>query len=162
TRRRSDLKPLCSLSCIRMSNSDTATSASASSTSSSPAAPAPAPAPAASSPSAATQVTAHNDVWPFRLTIVALGSATLLPVAGALPELGVKWVAPRGGAGGFRDASWSRWTARDSVKRYHDAGLRVYPWIFSRPWAWQNEVLLFQQFIDEGADGVIIDAEALW
>jgi len=83
-------------------------------------------------------------------------------IADALPALGIKWVAPRGGAGGFRDASWSRWTARDSVKHYHDAGLAVYPWLFSRPWSWQNEIALFQQFIDEGADGIIIDAETPW
>jgi len=38
---------------------------------------------------AAIAVTAHNDVWPFRLTIVALGSATLLPVAGAI-ALGIQ------------------------------------------------------------------------
>lgn len=38
----------------------------------------------------------------------------------------------------------------------------MYPWIFSRPWSLQNEIALFQQFIDEGADGVIIDAEVLW
>ena len=67
-----------------MSN-DSATSASSSSTGSPSTVilPPPPAVPATPSPTAA-QVTAHNDVWPFRMTIVALGSATLLPVAGAI------------------------------------------------------------------------------
>lgn len=72
-----------------MSN-DTATSTSSSS--SSPATilpPALVPPAASHAPAASAAVTAHNDVWPFRLTIVALGSATLLPVAGAI-ALGIE------------------------------------------------------------------------
>lgn len=75
---------------------------------------------------------------------------------------GAAWVAPRAGEGRFRDPHWTPRDARAHVRRYHDAGLRVFPWLFSRPLTWRAELDLFKAFIDEGADGVILDAEAAW
>lgn len=83
-------------------------------------------------------------------------------IADVLPALGVSWVAPRGGAGATRDSSWSQELARDAVARYHSAGIAVFPWIYSRPISYRYEIELFRRFIDEGADGVILDAEVSW
>ncbi|MBI2392831.1 MAG: hypothetical protein HYV09_24815 [Deltaproteobacteria bacterium] len=83
-------------------------------------------------------------------------------IAPRIVELGARWVAPRAGEGTFRDRQWQPAAAREHVRRYHDAGLRVYPWIYSRPWSWRAEVNVFKQLVDEGADGVIIDAETPW
>lgn len=81
-------------------------------------------------------------------------------IADALPPLGVRWVAPRGGEGPYRDARWKE--SAPHVRRYQERGIRVYPWLYSRPWSWKSEVELFKRFVDEGADGVIIDAESPW
>lgn len=75
---------------------------------------------------------------------------------------GARWVAPRGGEGRYREAHWGVRDARAHVRRYHDAGLKVFPWVFSRPLSWRGELDLYKAFVDEGADGVIIDAEAAW
>lgn len=83
-------------------------------------------------------------------------------IATKLHEIGARWVAPRAGEGSFRDRHWQPKTAREHVRRYHDAGLLVYPWIYSRPSSWRAEVAVFRQLVDEGADGVIIDAEVPW
>jgi hypothetical protein len=79
-----------------------------------------------------------------------------------LVELGASWVAPRAGASDTRDAAWSAPDARAHVRRYHDAGLRVYPWLYSRPWSYRLEVALLRRLVEDGADGVIIDAETPW
>lgn len=83
-------------------------------------------------------------------------------IATRLGELGARWVAPRAGEGAFRDRHWQAKAARDHIRRYHDAGLLVYPWLYSRPASWRAEVSIFKQLVDEGADGVIIDAETPW
>ncbi len=83
-------------------------------------------------------------------------------IATRLSELGARWVAPRAGEGPYRDKHWQASAAREHVRRYHEAGLRVYPWLYSRPWSWPSEVMLFKRLIEEGADGVIIDAETPW
>jgi len=75
-----------------------------------------------------------------------------------LRACGVQWVAPRAGEGSKRDPSF---TSKD-IELLRRAGLAVYPWIFSRPASWQGEVQLFREIVDEGADGVIIDAEVAW
>ncbi|MBI2388626.1 MAG: hypothetical protein HYV09_03330 [Deltaproteobacteria bacterium] len=79
-----------------------------------------------------------------------------------LGELGAKWIAPRAGEGASRDRNWQPKAAKEHVRRYHDAGLRVFPWLYSRPWTYRAEVALLKQLVDEGADGVIIDAETPW
>ncbi len=83
-------------------------------------------------------------------------------IATNVASLGVSWVAPRGGESGTRDPQWSPAKAISAIKRYHAAGLRVYPWLFSRPWSYRLEIELFKQFVAEGADGIIIDAEFAW
>ncbi len=75
---------------------------------------------------------------------------------------GAQWVAPRAGEGRFRDPHWTPRDAKAHVRRYHDAGVKVFPWLYSRPLTWRAELDLFKTFIDEGADGVIIDAESAW
>jgi hypothetical protein len=83
-------------------------------------------------------------------------------IATRLGELGARWVAPRAGEGAFRDKHWQAKAARDHIRRYHDAGVLVYPWLYSRPASWRAEVSIFKQLVDEGADGAIIDAETPW
>lgn len=76
--------------------------------------------------------------------------------------IGAQWVAPRGGAGRYRDSRWGSAEAKVSIQKYHDAGIRVYPWLYSMPSTCSVEVALFKAFMDEGADGVYIDAEVEW
>lgn len=77
-------------------------------------------------------------------------------------DIGAKWVAPRAGAGRGLDNRWSPAEAKSTIQKYHDAGIRVYPWVYSWPSAADAEVLLFKSFKDQGADGVFIDAEIEW
>lgn len=79
-----------------------------------------------------------------------------------LKDCGAKWVAPRAGGGRSRDASWQPAFAREAIKKYHDAGLKVYPWMYSMPSTCQAELAIYKALMDEGADGVFIDAELEW
>lgn len=79
-----------------------------------------------------------------------------------LKSIGAKWVAPRAGASTGRDTRWSPAEAKVAIQKYHDAGIAVYPWIYSYPSTCMREVPIFKALMDEGADGIIIDAEAEW
>ena len=79
-------------------------------------------------------------------------------IVAALLDVGASWVAPRYGVGKDRDKSWSP----AHTKACLDAGLDVYPWVFSYPWQIPGEVALAKAAIAEGATGWIVDAEAPW
>lgn len=79
-----------------------------------------------------------------------------------LKLVGAKWVAPRAGEGPWRDSYWKPDMAREAIKKYHDAGIKVYPWIYSYPNSYTAEVPIFKALMEEGADGVFIDAEIEW
>lgn len=79
-------------------------------------------------------------------------------IADSLVSFGARWVAPRAGQGGGRDPSWTQTHTRACL----DAGLGVYPWVFSYPDKVAGEVKLAQAHMSEGATGWIIDAEAPW
>lgn len=79
-----------------------------------------------------------------------------------LKDVGAQWVAPRAGEHTWRDERWSHAEAIADIKKYHDAGLKVYPWVYSHPNTCMQEVAFFKQLMDEGADGIIIDAEVEW
>lgn len=74
-------------------------------------------------------------------------------------DIGAQWVAPRGGAGRYRDERWSAAEARVNIKKYHDAGIKVYPWIYCWPSAQAAEIELFKAMKAEGADGIFLDCE---
>lgn len=81
--------------------------------------------------------------------------------------MGAKWVAVRGG--GNRSADKTRLLRdaelpADAIKEYKEAGLDVYVWVFSYPDASlrRDEIALYRDFIAEGADGIIINAEVSW
>lgn len=77
-------------------------------------------------------------------------------------DIGAEWIAPRAGAGRGLDVRWSPAEAKASIEKYHAAGIKVYPWLYSWPSAADAEVALFKSFKDQGADGVFIDAEVEW
>ncbi len=77
-------------------------------------------------------------------------------------DIGAQWIAPRGGAGRGLDTRWGPAEAKASIEKYHAAGIKVYPWIYSWPSAADAEVALFKSFKDQGADGIFIDAEIEW
>lgn len=79
-----------------------------------------------------------------------------------LKAAGASWVAPRAGEGGWRDKEWSPEKAKAAIAKYHAAGIKVYPWVYSRPSSYLAEVKVFKALVDEGADGVFIDAEIEW
>lgn len=79
-----------------------------------------------------------------------------------MKSIGAKWVAPRAGDGIRRDGKWSPALAREAIKKYHAAGIKVYPWLYSYPNSYLAEVGVFKALMDEGADGVFIDAEIEW
>jgi len=79
-----------------------------------------------------------------------------------LEACGASWVAPRGGQGKFRDLQWKSRDGAAHVKRYHDAGIKVYPWVYDYPKAIPDQIALYRSLMDDGADGVIIDAEEPW
>jgi len=76
-------------------------------------------------------------------------------------EIGASWVAPRAGVGGLNDGALAHDPAGE-IAAYKAAGLRVYPWIYSRPSSWRAEVEAFRRLLAAGADGVLIDAEIEW
>lgn len=81
-----------------------------------------------------------------------------------LRDLGVTWVAIRGGGGGgMRDEShWNVVAAREAIADLHACGVQVFVWWYSVPSASAREVELAAAFLDDGADGLIVDAEAEW
>jgi len=105
----------------------------------------------------------------FRQRIGTAAAAAALAI-----ELGCAWVAPRAGAGGINDPAFLPPPAKRGdrealkaaicaeIKAYHDAGLLVFPWLYSRPGSWRAEVEAFALLVECGADGIIIDAEIEW
>lgn len=77
-----------------------------------------------------------------------------------LKSVGARWVAPRAGAGLGRDTRWSPAEAKVAIQKCHDAGIKCYPWLYSYPSSALQQVAIFKALMDEGADGIIIDAEA--
>lgn len=77
----------------------------------------------------------------------------------AVVKSGAKWVAPRIATGKMRDGYWTSATAREATEKFHAAGIKVYPWVYSYPNTCLVEVAWFKAAQDEGADGVFIDAE---
>jgi hypothetical protein len=85
--------------------------------------------------------------------------------AGAVDNLlavGASWVCIRAGDGNGRDPSWSVEAAKAAIPRYRAAGIDPIVWYFSNPWSWTREVALARQLMDEGAAGIVIDAETSW
>lgn len=76
-------------------------------------------------------------------------------------DLGLKWLAPRGGDRG-RDGNWSSAKAVRAIAKAKSRGIGIYPWVYSRPDAVTAEIEMYRQFILEGASGIIIDAEDAW
>ncbi len=77
-------------------------------------------------------------------------------------DLGVHWIAPRAGQGGSREGDWSPAAARAAIEACHALGVAVYPWWYSLPGKSAAEVDLAESLLADGADGIIIDAEAEW
>lgn len=76
-------------------------------------------------------------------------------------ELGAQWVAPRAGDGTLNDAAFVADPAAE-IAAYKATGLRVYPWLYSRPSTWRSEVEAFRRLVAAGADGILIDGEIEW
>lgn len=105
----------------------------------------------------------------FRSKIGTAAQAAALAVS-----LGCSWVAPRAGDGSINDAAFLapagkrgdleavKAAIRAEIAAYHEAGLLVFPWLYSRPGSWRSEVEAFALLMECGADGVIIDAEIQW
>lgn len=106
----------------------------------------------------------------FRERIGTAAQAAALAVS-----IGAAWVAPRAGDyGNVNDAAFlaepskrsdpeaRKAAIRAEIAAYHEAGLLVYPWLYSRPGCWRAEVEAFALLMECGADGVIIDAEIQW
>jgi len=79
-----------------------------------------------------------------------------------MKAIGATWVAPRAGVGSKRDGNWTPEKARAAIAKYHAAGIKVFPWVYSRPDSYLEEIPVFKALMDEGADGVFIDAEIEW
>jgi hypothetical protein len=92
----------------------------------------------------------------FRQRIGTVAAAAALAVS-----LGCSWVAPRAGCGGLNDSAFAHDPAGE-IAAYHAAGLKVFPWIYSRPGSWREEVEAIRRLVAAGADGIIIDAEIDW
>jgi hypothetical protein len=85
----------------------------------------------------------------------------------ALLEVGADWVALRAGDGGvigtYRDGHRHRpVVSAETIRALQNGGIKVYPWFYSRQTTWAAEVAQYRAFMDDGADGVIIDAEGHW
>lgn len=76
--------------------------------------------------------------------------------------IGAKWIAPRAGDGVRRDGKWSSTQAREAIQKYHAAGIKVFPWLYSYPTSYLAEVPILKSLIDEGADGIFLDCEIEW
>ncbi len=76
-------------------------------------------------------------------------------------DLGLKWIAPRGGDRG-RDGNWTTAKAVRAIAKAKSLGIAIYPWVYSRPDAVNAEIEMYRQFLLEGASGIIIDAEDAW
>ena len=79
-----------------------------------------------------------------------------------LESCGATWVAPRAGQGKFRDPQWKPRDSKLFIAKYHDAGIKVFPWLYDFPNSLKEQIDMYKSLIDEGADGVIIDAEEPW
>lgn len=75
-------------------------------------------------------------------------------------EMGCSWVAPRAGDGSLNDSAFKNPAAE--IDAYHQAGLLVFPWLYSRRATWRTQVLAVAQLQKAGADGYIDDAEIAW
>lgn len=80
-------------------------------------------------------------------------------------EIGAKWVAVRGG-GNRKDGRLVRDIGLPvgAIREYKDAGFDVYVWVFSYPdeQLRRDEIALYKDFVAEGADGLIVNAEVAW
>lgn len=74
-------------------------------------------------------------------------------------EMGFDWIAPRLGDGDKRDGWYTPTVARELCAKAHALGMKVYPWIFNRPTTTKGEVVLYKACLEEGADGLMLDAE---
>lgn len=80
-----------------------------------------------------------------------------------LQRYGFSWVAPRGAvsqkSAHFRDSNWKPDTAKAATEMFHAAGIGVYPWIYNQPTQVNDELRTVADLFEEGADGVLHDAE---
>jgi len=99
----------------------------------------------------------------FPSNALAQHGGTWDELGACMRELGISWLAIRGGGSGARDAAhWSAPIARAAIASLHDAGIAVYVWWYSVPSAASREVALAGAFLEDGVDGLIVDAEAEW
>lgn len=105
----------------------------------------------------------NNDPVGFGLWVAFQDSVgTIEESIKRLKSSGANWVAPRAGQGIHRDKRWSPAEARESIKKYHDAGIKVYPWLYTYPNSCMQEIAVLKALMDEGADGIYLDAEIEW
>lgn len=87
---------------------------------------------------------------------------TLAKVIQLAKDCGAEWIAPRAGESTWNDVWWAQQGPANIVKACHDAGLKCYPWVYSHPTTCMGEIARYKLFMDQGADGVFIDAELEW
>jgi len=76
-------------------------------------------------------------------------------------KTGVKWLAIKCGET-TRYQQFNNENAKKIVKLCHDNDIKVYVWVYSKPEVWQKEIPVLKGCIDDGADGLIINAEIEW
>ena len=83
------------------------------------------------------------------------GYPAMIPL---LLECGIKWLAPRCGNGEYQDSSFKESDAKALI----DAGIKLYPWAFSKPSQWKGTLVIYQRVMTWGCHGIIDDAEIPW
>lgn len=78
-------------------------------------------------------------------------------------KCGISWLAIKAGEGSARPyAQWSNFVLNGWLHKFLGAGISIFPWWYSRPGTWTQEVQLAQRLIGDGSSGLIVDAEAEW
>lgn len=72
-------------------------------------------------------------------------------------DLGIQWIAPRGGQRGRGDLPRAKHEKLAKLASDHNVGW--FPWLYNCPDAISKEVEVYGQFMEEGASGIILDAE---
>lgn len=90
----------------------------------------------------------------------ATTSLTPTMIAEQARARGLSWLAIKTGAA----SEGTRWLAHGAelIARCHDAGIKVYGWLYSMPGSWQDEVAHVARVLGQGADGYVLDAETEW
>ncbi len=78
-----------------------------------------------------------------------------------LSQLGVQWLAIRAGQS-ERTSDWSRPRAKECIFWMREKGIRVYPWWYSLPTTTTKQLAMVDTLLEDGADGLIINAEIEW